>query len=120
MRIKLPPEDLKELILIKFGSLDSFAKKSGLNNSQVSVGLKQQTARFMAVVKRLGVKVDASNGNNNKKESADDLKNQLKNCEERLASLETILKEKDKIIEHQNTMLQMMTQLIEDMKKNRK
>lgn len=119
MRITLPPEDLKELILIRFGSLDSFAKKAGLTNSQVSVGLKQQTARFMAIVKKLGVKIDISNGNG-KRESADETKSKLKNCEDRLASFETILKEKDKIIEHQNNMLQMMTQLIEDMKKNKK
>ena len=119
MRVKLPPEDLKELILIKFGSLDNFAKKASLNNSQVSVGLKQQTARFMSIVKKLGVKIELNN-DIGKRDAAGETKNQLKNCEERLASLENILKEKDKIIEHQNNMLQMMRQLIEDLKKNKK
>jgi len=119
MRIKLPPEDLKELILIKFGSLDNFAKKAGLNNSQVSVGLKQQTARFISIVKKLGVKIDISN-EDRKKDSADNTKNMLKNCEDRLSSLESILKEKDQIIEHQNNMLKMMSQFVEEMKKKNK
>lgn len=116
MRAKIEPEDLKELILIKFGSLDNFAKKAGLNNSQVSVGLKQQTARFMALVKKLGIKID-QNGDGQKKISNEDIKNQLQNYQDRIASLETIIKEKEKVIEHQNNMLKMMTQFVEEIKK---
>lgn len=119
MRAKIAPEDLKELILIKFGSLDNFAKKAGLNNSQVSVGLKQQTARFMALVKKLGITID-KNGDEKKKVSNEDIKSQLQNCRDRLASLETIIKEKEKVIDHQNNMLKMMTQFVEEMKKKNK
>ncbi len=119
MRAKIASEDLKELILIKFGSLDNFAKKAGLNNSQVSVGLKQQTARFMAIVKKLGIKID-QNGDGKKNISNEDIRNQLKNTQDRLASLETILKEKEQVIEHQNNMLKMMTQFVEEMKKKSK
>jgi len=119
MRAKIAPEDLKELILIKFGSLDNFAKKAGLNNSQVSVGLKQQTARFMAIVKKLGIKID-QNGDGKKNFSNEDIRNQLKNTQDRLASLETILKEKEQVIEHQNNMLKMMTQFVEEIKKKNK
>ena len=119
MRAKIESEDLKELILIKFGSLDNFAKKAGLNNSQVSVGLKQQTARFMAIVKKLGIKID-QNGDGKKNSTNEDIRNQLKNTQDRLASLETILKEKEQVIEHQNNMLKMMTQFVEEMKKKNK
>lgn len=119
MRAKIEPEDLKELILIKFGSLDNFAKKAGLNNSQVSVGLKQQTARFIAIVKKMGIKIETSD-EGKKKASDQDINNQLKNLQDRLASLETIIKEKEKVIEHQNNMLKMMTQFVEEIKKKNK
>ena len=119
MRAKIAPEDLKELILIKFGSLDNFAKKAGLNNSQVSVGLKQQTARFMSLVKKFGIKIEI-NDDGKKNASNEDIKNQLKNTQDRLASLETILKDKEQIIEHQNNMLKMMSQFIEEVKKKNK
>lgn len=119
MRVKIASEDLKELILMKFGSLDNFAKKAGLNNSQVSVGLKQQTARFMALVKKLGIRVDSID-DGKKKDSFEEIRNQLKNTQDRLASLETILKEKEQVIEHQNNMLKMMTQFVEEMKKKNK
>ena len=119
MRAKIEPEELKELILIKFGSLDNFAKKAGLNNSQVSVGLKQQTARFMALVKKLGIKIEINN-EGKKSISNEDIRNQLKNTQDRLASLESILKEKEQIIEHQNNMLKMMSQFLEEMKKKNK
>lgn len=119
MRVKLPPEDLKELILIKFGSLDNFAKKASLNNSQVSVGLKQQTARFMSIVKKLGVKIEMAD-EGKKSISNADIRNQLKNTQDRLTSLESILKEKEQIIEHQNNMLKMMSQFLEEMKKKNK
>lgn len=119
MRAKIAPEDLKELILIKFGSLDNFAKKAGLNNSQVSVGLKQQTARFIAIVKKLGIKIETSDDGKNKVGS-EESKNQIKNLVDRIASLEKIIKEKEQVIEHQNTMLKMMTQFVEEMKKKSK
>ncbi len=119
MRVKLPPEDLKELILIKYGSLDNFAKKASLNNSQVSVGLKQQTARFMSIVKKLGVKIEMTD-EGKKSISNADIRNQLKNTQDRLTSLESILKEKEQIIEHQNNMLKMMSQFLEEMKKKNK
>lgn len=119
MRAKIEPEDLKELILIKFGSLDNFAKKAGLNNSQVSVGLKQQTARFIAIVKKMGIKIETSE-EGKKNASSEDIRNQLKNTQDRLASLETILKDKEQIIEHQNNMLKMMSQFIEEVKKKNK
>lgn len=119
MRAKIEPEDLKELILIKFGSLDNFAKKAGLNNSQVSVGLKLQTARFMALVKKSGIKIDFNEAGK-KKNGNDENNNQLQNCQERLASLEAILKEKDNVIEHQNNLLKIMTQFVEEMKKKNK
>jgi len=119
MRAKIAPEDLKELILIKYGSLDNFAKKAGLNNSQVSVGLKQQTARFMAIVKKLGIKI-AQNDDGKKKVADEDIKNQMQNYQDRIASLEKIIKEKEQVIEHQNTMLKMMTQFVEELKKKNK
>ena len=119
MRAKIAPEDLKELILIKFGSLDNFAKKAGLNNSQVSVGLKQQTARFIAIVKKMGIKIETSDEGKNKVGS-EESKNQIKNLVDRIASLETIIKEKEQVIEHQNNMLKMMTQFIEEIKKKNK
>ena len=119
MRAKIAPEDLKELILIKFGSLDNFAKKAGLNNSQVSVGLKQQTARFIAIVKKMGIKIETSDEGKNKVGS-EESKNQIKNLVDRIASLETIIKEKEQVIEHQNNMLKMMTQFVEEMKKKNK
>ena len=98
MRAKIAPEDLKELILIKFGSLDNFAKKAGLNNSQVSVGLKQQTARFIAIVKKLGIKIETNNDGKNNVGSEEN-KNQIKNLVDRVASLEKIIKEKEPITE---------------------
>lgn len=116
MRAKIEPEELKELILIKFGSLDNFAKKAGLNNSQVSVGLKQQTARFMAIVKKMGIKID-QNGDGKKKFAAEEFQNQIQYYQDKIASLEKIIKEKEQVIEHQNTMLKMMTQFVEEMKK---
>lgn len=119
MRAKIAPEDLKELILIKFGSLDNFAKKAGLNNSQVSVGLKQQTARFIAIVKKMGIKIETSDDGKNKVGS-EESKNQIKNLVDRVTSLEKIIKEKEQVIEHQNTMLKMMTQFVEEMKKKNK
>ena len=97
MRAKIAPEDLKELILIKFGSLDNFAKKAGLNNSQVSVGLKQQTARFIAIVKKMGIKIETSDDGKNKVGS-EESKNQIKNLVDRVTNLE-------KIINHPNALL---------------
>ena len=88
MRAKIESEDLKELILIKYGSLDNFAKNA--------------------------------NDEGKKNASNEDIKNQLKNTQDRLASLETILKDKEQIIEHQNNMLKMMSQFIEEVKKKNK
>jgi hypothetical protein len=118
MKARISPEDLKEQILIKFGSLDSFAKKAGMNNSQVSVGLKNQTARFMATVKRLGIKFDNLNAPDNKQ--LNDEQSLLKNCIDKVESLEQIVREKEQVIEHQNNLLKMLTQIIDDMKKNKK
>ena len=57
---------------------------------------------------------------NGKTISNEDIKNQLKNTQDRLASLETILKDKEQIIEHQYNMLKMMSQFIEEVKKKNK
>mgnify|MGYP003444877567 FL=1 len=73
----------------------------------------------MALVKKLGIKVEI-NDEGKKNVSNEDIKNQLKNTQDRLASLETILKEKEQIIEHQNNMLKMMSQFVEEVKKKNK
>jgi hypothetical protein len=67
----------------------------------------------------MGIKIETSDEGKNKVGS-EESKNQIKNLVDRIASLEKIIKEKEQVIEHQNTMLKMMTQFVEEIKKKNK
>ena len=48
----IDPEILRDAILDKFGIQVEFAKEMGLTDSKVSRGMKKQSAKFMAIVRK--------------------------------------------------------------------
>lgn len=116
MSDKIPFQDLQELIIMQFGSQASLAKKIGLDDARMSRGLRLQSAKFMARLKKAGLKVENLE-TGSKKGSNKDLNEKIKALQERIIVLEGMLNEKDNLIEHQRNLLDRYSDLLGKSKK---
>lgn len=110
MALKIPTADLQELIVIQFGSQSNLARKMGLDDARMSKGLRSQSAKFMARLKKAGLKVDTLQGNEESGGKGTQAK--MKALNERIIVLEHLLKEKDNVIEHQSNLLERYAALL--------
>lgn len=116
MSDKIPVEDLQELINLQFGSQANLAKKMGLDDPRLSKALRVQSPKFIAKLKKIGLKVETIDGNA-RKGSNKELLDKIKSFQERIIVLESMLKEKDNLIEHQSNLLERYSDLLGKSKK---
>ncbi len=111
MTEKIPVEELQELINLQFGSQASLARKIGLDDARLSKGIRNQSPKFMAKLKKIGLKLETLEGSG-AKGSNKDLRDKLKGLQERIIVLESMLKDKDNVIEHQSNLLERYSALL--------
>lgn len=111
MSEKIPVEELQELINLQFGSQAGLAKKIGLDGPRLSKGIRNQSPKFMAKLKKIGLKLETLEGSG-AKGSNKDLREKIKSLQERIIVLESMLKDKDNVIEHQSNLLDRYSALL--------
>ena len=111
MSEKIPVEELQELINLQFGSQTNLAKKMGLDDARMSKGLRVQSPKFIAKLKKIGLKLENLEGSG-RKGSNKDLTEKNKSLQERIIVLESMLKDKDNLIEHQSNLLERYSALL--------
>ncbi len=102
-KIIIDPEILRDAILDKYGSQVEFAKKMGLTESKVSRGVKKQSAKFMAIVRKAGInlnslKKEEDYGKRGKNGSS------LRELEKRVEELEEIFEKQKEMIKSYETL----------------
>ena len=112
MSEKIPVDELQELINLQFGSQANIARKIGLDDARLSKGLRTQSPKFMAKLKKIGLKLDTLEGSG-KKGTNKDRQDKIKSLQERIIVLESMLKDKDNVIEHQSNLLERYSTLLE-------
>jgi len=111
MFTKIAVDELQELINLQFGSQANLARKIGLDDARMSKGLRVQSPKFMAKLKKIGLKLENIDGSG-RKGSNKDLADKLKSCQERIIVLESMLKDKNNLIEHQSNLLERYSLLL--------
>lgn len=112
MKSKIPTADLRDLIILQFGSQVNLAKKIGLDEPRLSRGIKNQSPKFMAMLKKAGVKLDTLY-KDPMKETNISLQDKIKMLQERIIILEDIMKQKDNVIESQNKLIDKFSLLLD-------
>ena len=95
--MKINEDKLREAILLKFETQAKFAKKAGLNDAQVSTGIKNQTVHFLNACRKVGIDLDALNEEESTK--TNNLTYRLKITESRIKELEDIIDKQKNLIE---------------------
>lgn len=108
---KIAVDELQELINLQFGSQANLARKIGLDDARMSKGLRVQSPKFMAKLKKIGLKLENIDGSG-RKGSNKDLADKLKALQERIIVLESMLKDKNNLIEHQSNLLERYSLLL--------
>ncbi len=116
MSEKIAVEELQELINLQFGSQANLARKIGIDDARMSKALRVQSPKFIAKLKKIGLKLENLEGNR-KKGSNKDLADKLKALQERIIVLEGMLSDKDNLIEHQRNLLDRYSTLLGKNKK---
>lgn len=111
MSEKVPVADLQELIILQFGSQANLAKKIGLDEARTSRGVRNQSPKFMAKLKKIGLKLETLEGSS-KKGTNKDLQDKIKSLQERIIVLEAMIKDKENLIEHQSNILERYSVLL--------
>lgn len=109
---KIPEKDLKELILLQFGSQANLARKLKVADSRITKGIQLQSPKFMAQLKLAGLKLD-SLSKEGESGSAKDAQEKIRALKERVMILEEMVKQKDKIIDNQNNLIEKYSRLFE-------
>jgi len=112
VKSKIPVDDLRDLIVLQFGSQADLAKKIGSDEPRVSRGIKNQSPKFMAKLIRAGLKVDTLL-RDPKKDTNISLQEKIKKLNEKIIVLENMCKQKDNLIEHQNKLIDKYSGLLD-------
>ncbi len=100
--MSIEPEILRDAILDKFGSQIEFARKMGLSEPKVSRGVKKQSAKFMAVVRKAGINVNTlKNEQEYRKRGKEG--SRLIELEKKVNELEDLLEKQNEIIKSYQT-----------------
>ena len=94
--MKIKEAKLRDAIIKQFGTQGNFAKKAGLNDGQVSRGIKMQTVQFMQACRRAGLDVDLLDEEELTK--ASNLSYRLKIADSRIKELEDIVDKQKNLI----------------------
>lgn len=105
MSYKVTETQLKQQVIVQFGSQKALADKLGISESQLSQALKRQSPRFIARLKKAGLKVDDIFLSDVEK-STTELQDMISTLKQRITILEANMKEQDNIIEQQNLLLE--------------
>ncbi|HMN49451.1 MAG TPA: hypothetical protein PKD67_09960 [Ignavibacteriaceae bacterium] len=112
MRSKIPVDDLRDLIILQFGSQVNLAKKIGLDDARVSRGIKNQSPKFLAMLKKAGIKLETLESNL-KRDTNAGLHEKMTRLQERIIVLEDMLRQKDNVIENQNNLIEKFSGLLD-------
>ena len=98
----IDPEILRGAILDKFGSQVEFARKMGLSEPKVSRGLKKQSSKFMAIMRKAEINISSlKNEEDYKKHGKEGLR--IIELEKRVSELEELLEKQNEIIKSYKT-----------------
>ena len=98
----IDPEILRDAILDKFGSQVEFARKMGLSEPKVSRGLKKQSSKFMAIMRKAGININSlKNEEDYRKGGKEGLR--LIELERKVVELQDLLEKQNEIIKSYET-----------------
>ncbi len=119
-------KEIRELILMEYGSLSSFAAEIGMSRQQLSRYLKNPNEKFYAKVKKVfGLKPSESlneflgKKNTEQNEYEDNLRD-LSDDKQMIYQLKKLLAEKDKVITAQERMMNQLSEIIDELKRKGK
>ena len=98
------PEILRQAIIDKYGSQSEFAHRMQLSEAKVSRGVKNQSAKFLAIVKKAGINIDDLR--------LEDENQRLGSGGKRVRELEKRIRELEGLVETQNDLLKSQKDLL--------
>lgn len=110
MADKIPLAILKDAINYQYGTQAKLARKLKISDSQLSTGIKVQSPQFMMRLRKAGLKLD--NVYNDLKKDDKQLLVKIQELEHKNEALEKLIGEKDKVINHQNNLLERYDKLL--------